>query len=69
MHCNCQLLKGKDVAYTMDGFNKLFMEFIYLDEEEALLGHEADPGNLEKLIIKGWTMMMKVTLTKSYPKS
>ena len=39
---NCQVLEGKDSAYTMDGFNRLFMEatvakFIYLDEEGVLI--------------------------------
>ena len=43
LHYNCQVLEGKDVAYTMDGFNRLFMEatvdmFIYLDEEDGLIG-------------------------------
>ena len=43
---NCQVLEGKDSAYTMDcmnGFNRLFMEatvakFIYLDKEGGLIG-------------------------------
>ena len=39
---NCQVLEGKDSGYTMDGFNRLFMEatvakFMYLDEEGGLL--------------------------------
>ena len=40
---NCQVLEGKNSDYTMDGFNRLFMEatvakFIYLDEEGGLTG-------------------------------
>ena len=40
---NCQVLEGKDSAYNMDGFNRLFIDatvtkFIYLDEEGGLIG-------------------------------
>ena len=42
-HWNCQVLEDKDAAYTMDGFNRLFMEtkvakLIYSDKEGGLIG-------------------------------
>ena len=68
------VLEGKDSAFTMDGFDRFFMEttvakLIYLDEEGSLIEALSRSCGFRQIGIEGWIIMMKDTMTKFNPKS
>ena len=72
---NCQVLEGKDSAFTMDGLNRFFMEttvpkFIYSDEEgglvKALKHGKADLLDLSGTLSRQRGIRFKTVVTQGH---